>query len=113
MPEKRMLIVPADLVKKIDDNRGDLSQADFIDLLIESHLKQDVEGQDYVTSETLEAFEQGIRDLLRSFLEFFVSYSLELGGQPGKDQFEELDHKLQKLGGSSKSSGERTIKWKK
>ena len=27
MGERRMLIVPAELVKKIDDNRGDMTQA--------------------------------------------------------------------------------------
>jgi len=39
MGEKRMLIVPAELIKKIDDNRGDMSQAEFIDFLIDSQLK--------------------------------------------------------------------------
>ena len=38
MAEKRMLIVPAELVKKIDDNRGDMTQAEFIELLIDSKL---------------------------------------------------------------------------
>ena len=38
MTDKRMLILPSELVKKIDDNRGDMSQADFLDYLIESHM---------------------------------------------------------------------------
>ncbi|MFC1994099.1 hypothetical protein ACFLVI_02430 [Chloroflexota bacterium] len=118
MPDKRMLIVPADLVKKVDDNRGDLSQADFIDLLIESKLNGDSSDSSgskehsYITSETFEEFEQGIRDLLRSFLDFFISYGLELGKQPSNDQFEELNLKLQNLGDASNDSGQRTIKWK-
>ena len=40
MAEKRMLIMPAELIKKIDENRGDMSQAEFIDFLIESQLKE-------------------------------------------------------------------------
>ena len=100
MPEKRMLIVPAHLVKKIDENRGDMSQAEFIDFLIESHLEEDSKEQRYVTKEELEGFEQGIKGLLRSFLEFFVSYGLELG-KPAKGKFEELNQKLQELGGES------------
>ena len=34
MSEKRMLIMPAELVRKIDENRGDMSQAEFISFLI-------------------------------------------------------------------------------
>ena len=115
MHEKRMLIAPAQLIKKINENRGDMSQSDFIDFLIESYLGQGSNEQGYVTKEELQGFEkgmkgllvtkedlqgfeQGIKGLLRSFLEFFISYGLELGKQPGNDQFEELDHKLQGLG---------------
>ena len=98
MHEKRMLIVPAQLVKKIDENRGDMSQGDFVDFLIESRLEQDTKEQRYVTKEELQGFEQGTKGLLRSFLEFFISYGLELGKQPGKGKFEELDQKLEGLG---------------
>ena len=119
MHEKRMLIVPAQLVNKIDENRGDMSQSDFIDFLIESYLGQDYKEQHkeqnyvtkeelqkfekgfkglFVTKEDLQGFEQGTKGLLRSFLEFFISYGLELGKQPGNDKFEELDQKLQGLG---------------
>ncbi len=115
MPEKRMLIVPAELVEKINENRGDMSQSEFIEFLIDSQLKQDSKERSvtkealqefeqgikerYVTKEALQEFEQGIKDLLRSFLEFFVSYGLELGGQPTKGKVEELSQKLQGLGG--------------
>ena len=38
MAEKRMLVVPAELVKKIDENRGGLSQAEFLSFLIDNSL---------------------------------------------------------------------------
>ena len=41
MSEKRMLIMPAELVKKIDDNRGDMTQVEFIDFLIDGQLKEE------------------------------------------------------------------------
>ena len=103
MSEKRMLILPAHLVEKIDANKGDLSRGEFIDFLIENSLEQDVSKghkHQYVTQEDLKGFELGIKGLLRSFLEFFISYGLEIGVQPGKDKFEELDQKLQGLGSS-------------
>ena len=45
MSEKRMLIVDAELVKKVDDNRGDMGRSEFINFLIESQLKEKEEGK--------------------------------------------------------------------
>ena len=115
MSEKRMLIVPAELVRKIDENRGDMSQAEFIDLLIGNQLKEETNEKQYATKAEIRSFEQDIRKLLRSFLEFFVGYGLELGKQSPKTEFEELSSKLQGLESdfsSENESGEVKIKWK-
>ena len=103
MSERRMLIVDAELVKKIDDNRGDMSQPDFINFLIESELKEEGKKQGGVTQEEFHQFQEGTKELLRNFLEFFISYGLELGKQPGDNEFEQLSRKLQSLGGSVKA----------
>ena len=100
MSEKRMLLVDAEVARKVDENRGDMNRSDFINFLIGSCLKQDSGTQDYITKEEFNQFQQGTRELLRNFLEFFVSYSLELGTQPKDKTFEELTQKLQALGSS-------------
>jgi hypothetical protein len=104
MSEKRMLIVDAELVKKIDENRGDLGRSEFIDFLIEGQLKEKEEGkkQGGVTREEFHQYQEGTKELLRNFLEFFISYGLELGKQPSDSEFEHLSRKLQSLGGSAK-----------
>jgi len=104
MSEKRMLIVDAELVKRIDDNRGDLGRSEFINFLIESELKEKEEGkkQGSVTREEFHQFQEGTKELLRNFLEFFISYGLELGKQPSDNEFEQLAQKLQSLDGSAK-----------
>ncbi len=100
MSEKRMLIVDAEVVRKVDENRGDMDRSDFINFLIDSCLKEDSGKQNYITKEEFNQFQQGTRELLRNFLEFFISYGLELGKQPTDTTFEELSQKLQALGGS-------------
>ena len=115
MGEKRMLIMPAELIKKIDDNRGDMSQAEFVDFLIDSQLKEEVKEQQYATKEEVHSFEQDIKKLLRSFLDFFVSYGLELGKQSPKTEFEEFANKLRELENHLAPEGkgkEAKIKWK-
>ena len=100
MPDKRMLIIDAEVIRKIDENRGDMNRSDFIDFLIVSCLKEDSGKPDYITKEEFDFFQQGTRELLRNFLEFFISYGLELGKQPTDKTFEELSQKLQALSSS-------------
>jgi len=110
-----MLIVPAELVKKIDDNRGDMTQAEFIDLLIESQLKQETKDIQYATKEEVYSFEQDMKKLLRSFLDFFMNYGLELGKESPETELEELTSKLEGLQkdlGSDSEKRKATIKWK-
>ena len=116
MAGKRMLIVSARLIKKSCDNRGKMSQGEFIDFLIESQLKEETTTEKkYVTKEEIRAFEQDMKRLFKSFLDFFVGYGLEMGKQSPRVEFEELASKLKELDGNTDSGGsgkEATIKWK-
>jgi hypothetical protein len=102
MADKKMLIVDAEVARKVDESRGEMSRSDFIDLLIESQLSGDKESGggaghlNYVTKEELHQSLQGIKELLRTFLEFFLSYGLEVGKHSDKS-FNELSQKLQAL----------------
>lgn len=110
-----MLIVPVELVEKIDGNRGDMSQAEFIDFLISSQLKEKTKKQKYVTQEEVQHLEQALKQLLKSFLDFFFSYGLEFGKQSPKAEFEELTNKLKGLENelaSENKEGEAKIKRK-
>ena len=101
MAEKRMLIVDADVVRKMDENRGDMSCSEFINFLIDSRLeKEPGNNHHYVDKEEFSQFTLGMKELLRNFLEFFLSYGLELGKQPQDKTFEEFSQKLQALGNS-------------
>ena len=62
MSEKRMLVVDAELVKKIDENRGDLTRSEFVNLLIDSQLKGEDERRDGVTREEFRQFQEGPRN---------------------------------------------------
>ena len=100
MTEKRMLIIDADVVRKVDENRGDMSRAEFLNFLIDSQFKEETGNQHYVDKEEFRQFTQGMKELLRNFLEFFISYGLELGKQPQDKTLEKLSQKLQTLGSS-------------
>ncbi len=101
MSDKRMIIVDDDLLSMIDANRGDMGRAEFISFLINSHLQEDGgkagHNNTYITREEFQEFAQGMKDLLRRFLDFYISYGLELGEEPKDHTFEDLKKKLQSL----------------
>ncbi len=105
MPEKRMLIVDAEIARKIEENRGDMPISEFINFLIDNQLRKTASGptNNHITKEEFQQFEQGIRELLRNFLEFFLSYGLELGKQTSDKELDRLTQKLQTIGYHSKS----------
>ena len=123
MTDNKILVMPADLVKKIDDNRGDVSRAEFIEAMINNLVKEQHETKEsavqYVTREELSSFQQDMKQLLKSFLDFFVSYGLELGENGQQIELEKFTSKLQglqkDLGSESAGKGgggKATIKWK-
>lgn len=109
MSEKRMLIIDADVVKKIDENRGDMDASSFLSFLIDSRLQGEPaaaapEEGEHVTREEFAQFQQGIRELLRNFMEFFLSYGLELGQPPEDTAMKELNRQLKTFASKTKSS---------
>lgn len=137
MTDKRMLILPSELVKKIDDNRGDMSQAEFLDYLIESHFKGDTRTngvardemdvlkkelnalmareKKLATKDELEAFHEDTKKLLKSFVDFFVGYGLELGDKSSSLDLRDITGKLNELDKNNPADDEGRevkIKWK-
>jgi metal-responsive CopG/Arc/MetJ family transcriptional regulator len=118
--DNKILVFPAELVDKIDSSRGDVSRAEFIEALIDSLVKEKSVHKstgEYATREELASFEQDMKQLLKSFLDFFVSYGLELGENGQQIEIEKFTNKLQGLkkdlgGDNEKVGGRATIKWK-
>lgn len=99
MSDKRMMVLPAEVVLRVDENRGDVSRAEFINLLLDNHLGNGEQEQQpqFVTWESLAELESGMKDLLRSFLEFFITYGLEIGKDSGETDLEALTERLKEV----------------
>jgi hypothetical protein len=98
MLDKSMLIVEAELIDKIDANRGDFSRSEFINFLIDRILdesdNQTAGKPEWITREELLESQQSIKELLRNFLEFFVSYEMEVGKKPETSDLDDLLKKI-------------------
>ncbi len=124
MSDNKILVIPADLVKKIDENCGDMNRAEFIEALIDNLIAEKGESRenvksDFVTRTELLVFEQDMKQLLKSFLDFFMAYDVELGENNQQIELDIFTTKLQGLqkdlspaDNGSKGGGKATIKWK-
>ena len=123
MSNRTILVIPSDLASKIDTNRGDINRAEFIEALIDNLLTEKHEPEDkdekaeYVTRTEFVSFQQDIKQLIKNFLEFFVSYGLELGDNDEQISIEEFTSKVKGLKKNLDSdekgkSAKATIKWK-
>ena len=102
MSDSKILVVPADLAQKIDDNRGDMSRVEFIEALIDNLVtdKNEIKSNgkaDFATRTELLSFEQDMKQLLKSFLDFFIAYGMEFGENGQLIEIEKFTSKLQGL----------------
>jgi hypothetical protein len=124
--DNKILVVPSDLAEKIDNNRGDLSRVEFIEALIDNLVTDKHEPKnngkvDYASKTELLSFEQDMKLLLKSFLDFFMAYGMEFGENGQLLEIDKFTSKLQGLqkdlnvdngGKSNGGGGKATIKWK-
>ena len=90
-----IMVVKEDIVKQIDENRGEMNRTEFVNYLIQCQLKESFNQQEYVTKEELEHFTRQIMELLHNFLQFFVSYGMSLGKAQQNEDFQTLSHQLE------------------
>ena len=101
-----VLVVKKDVVEQVDENRGEMNRTEFVNFLIQSQLKEYSASRNYIDKEEFHQFVLGIKELLRNFLEFFLSYGLELGRLPQFERFDVLRQQLQDLDSSDEETGE-------
>ncbi len=92
-----IMVVKQDVIKQIDQNRGEMNRTEFVNYLIQCQLRESEKQQSYVTKEEFEHFCSQITDLMRGFLEFFVSYGMAVNRRPRTDDLTQLNEQLRFL----------------
>ena len=91
------MVVKEDVVKQIDENRGELNRTEFVNHLIQCQLKEFYSQKNYITKEEFVQFTQETTELLHNFLQFFVSYGMALGKRQQNEDFQALNRQLESL----------------
>jgi hypothetical protein len=92
-----IMVVKEDVVKQIDENRGEMNRTEFVNHLIQCQLKEYHKQHDYVTKEELRESIHEITGLLHNFLQFFVSYGMAVGRRQPDSDMQALSRQLESL----------------
>ena len=92
-----IMVVKEDIVRQIDENRGELNRTEFVNYLIQCQLKDQCDQQQFATREEIEGFMRQIMELLHNFLQFFVSYGMSLGKPQENEDLKLLNEQLESL----------------
>ena len=92
-----VMVVKEDVVKQIDENRGEMNRTEFVNYLIQCQLKEYDNQHDYITREEFQQFNREITELLQNFLQFFLSYGMSVGRPLHNQDFNILSQRLESL----------------
>jgi len=100
-----IMVVKEDVVKQIDENRGEMNRTEFVNYLIQCQLRDSNSHKEYITKEEFQRFTGQMMELLHNFLQFFISYSMSTGeGEPDVD-IQNLTRQLESFYHKGKNTG--------
>ncbi len=112
MLEKSLLVISKGLMDEIDFNRGEMSRVEFVSHCIGAITQEEkpsveresyaaeperAKEEQYITAEEFEEFKRSIKELQGAFIDFFVSYGLELSEKAFPEEQERLRQQMEKL----------------
>ncbi len=90
-----IMVVDKDIVRQLDEHRGELTRTEFVNFLIHNQLREADRGQNYVDKEDFHQAVSEIKELMRNFLDFILT--LELAKDAEDSDFKEWRRKIQSL----------------
>ena len=101
-----IMVVKQDVVKQIDQNRGEMNRTEFVNYLIQCQLKEMSDPGRYVSQEEFQTFARQITSLLHDFLEFFVSYGMAMGRGQHEAEIQSLAQQLDTFSRPDEAAGD-------
>ena len=90
-----IMVVKDDIVKQIDDNRGELNRTEFVNYLIHCQLQEYYNQKEYVEKTEFKKYSAQVMELVHNFLQFFVSYGMSMQNKDHNEEIESLSRQLE------------------
>ncbi|MDO9579427.1 MAG: hypothetical protein Q7J06_02505 [Bacteroidales bacterium] len=110
--DKAIMIIPARLLRIIDQSRDTLSRVEFVEVCIDTLLKQgDVSGiapeevgtakgakvEEFVSLQEFEEFKGGIKNLQHAYIDLLLVFNLEPAARSSTEEREQLTQRVKRL----------------
>ncbi len=110
--DKGIMIIPAKLLRIIDQSRDTLSRVEFVEVCIDTLLKQgEVSGiapeevgtakgakvEESVSRQEFEEFKRGIKNLQRAYIDLLLAFNLEPAARGSTEEREQLTQRVTRL----------------
>ena len=95
--EDLIMVVKEDVVRQIDENRGEMNRTEFVNYLIQCQLKDQANQKESVPREEFQQFARQMTGLLHNFLQFFISYGMAMGHGKSNADIQALNQQLDSL----------------
>jgi hypothetical protein len=92
-----IMVVKEDIVRQIDENRGEMNRTEFVNYLIQCQLKEQLSQKIGVSRAEFDSFARQVTDTLHNFLQFFVSYGMSMGQVHKEKDIQSLNRQLDNL----------------
>lgn len=90
-----IMVVKEDIVKQIDEHRGEMNRTEFVNYLIQYQLKEQMNQKKGVSRDEFQYYTRQMIDLLHNFLQFFISYGMSVGKDQQDSEIKMLNKKLE------------------
>jgi hypothetical protein len=93
--EALVMVADRDITRQVDEHRGELSRAEFVNFLIQKQLRES--APDHVTREEFYHTVEEIKTVMRNLLDFFISWNLQQEEQRQNRDFNQWLQKIESL----------------
>ncbi len=90
-----VMVVKEDIVKQIDDHRGEMNRTEFVNYLIQCQLKEQLNQKNGISKEEFQQFRRQTLELLRNMLEIFVVSGMSMDESQQNEGVQVLNQQLE------------------
>jgi hypothetical protein len=92
-----IMVVKEDIVKQIDEHRGEMNRTEFVNYLIQCQLKDQSNQKNSISIEEFQQFRCQMLGLMRNCLELFVSYGMSQDKSQHDENIQVLSKQLESV----------------
>ena len=90
-----IMVVKEDIVKQIDEHRGEMNRTEFVNYLIQCQLKERLNQKNGISKEQFHQFKRQMLELMRNMLEIFISSGLSVEKSQHVEDIQTLSKQLE------------------